>query len=151
MNKGRAYKLPGIGLAGDWLGAWTQTYAQVDTEAGPHGFDEHYFVQQVAGLTQLAGEFTRVKPIVIDLGWGTLKSALVKLPDNSFANAPDAARHRQLLLDQYVAAFRKVEAGTLPDARTALKELAGTIAARVAPDHQPELKTLVDGQLAKLG
>ncbi len=40
MNKGRAYGLPGIGLAGDWPGAWTQTYAQADTEAGMHGFDD---------------------------------------------------------------------------------------------------------------
>src|SRR5207248_1885066 len=55
MNKGREYRLPGIGLAGDWPGGWTQTYAQIDTEAGAHGFDENYFVQQVAGLTQLAG------------------------------------------------------------------------------------------------
>ncbi|HEY7389417.1 MAG TPA: twin-arginine translocation signal domain-containing protein, partial [Bryobacteraceae bacterium] len=39
MNKGRAYLIPGIGLAGDWPGGWTQTYAQVDTEAGMHGFD----------------------------------------------------------------------------------------------------------------
>ena len=79
MNKGRAYRIPGIGLAGDWPGGWTQTYAQVDTEAGPHGFDKDYFVQQVAGLSQLAGEFMLVKPLVIDLGWGTLKSALVTL------------------------------------------------------------------------
>jgi hypothetical protein len=46
---------------------------QMDTEAGADGFDENYFVQQVAGLSQLAGEFMRVKPLVIDLGWGTLK------------------------------------------------------------------------------
>ena len=75
MNKGREYQIPGIGLAGDWPGGWTQTYAQVDTEAGAHGFDKDYFVQQVAGLSQLAGEFMLVKPLVIDLGWGTLKSA----------------------------------------------------------------------------
>ena len=62
MNKGRAYKIPGIGLAGDWPGGWTQTYAQVDTEAGPHGFDKDYFVQQVAGLSQLTGELMLVKP-----------------------------------------------------------------------------------------
>ena len=49
MNKGRAYGIPGVGLAGDWPGGWTQTYAQVDTEAGMHGFDKNYFVQQVAG------------------------------------------------------------------------------------------------------
>src|SRR5205807_631457 len=83
MNKGRAYKIPGIGLAGDWPGGWTQTYAQLDTEAGPHGFDREYFVQQVAGLSQLTGELMQVKPLVIDLGWGELKSALVNLPDSA--------------------------------------------------------------------
>lgn len=31
-----------------------------------HGFDSDYFVQ-VAGLTQLIGEFMLVKPLVIDL------------------------------------------------------------------------------------
>ena len=38
-------------------------------------------MQQVAGLTQLAGDFMLVKPLVIDLGWGTLKTALVALKD----------------------------------------------------------------------
>src|SRR5579883_3268243 len=57
MNKGRGYGIPGIGLAGDWPGAWTQTYSQIDTEAGPNGFDKDYFVRQVAGLSQIAGEF----------------------------------------------------------------------------------------------
>ena len=32
MNKGRAYRIPGVGLAGDWPGGWTQTFAQIDTE-----------------------------------------------------------------------------------------------------------------------
>ena len=130
MNKGRAYKIPGIGLAGDWPGGWTQTYAQTDTEAGLHGFDEHYFVQQVAGLSQLAGELMTVKPIVIDLGWGALKSAIVKLP----------AADRDRLLPQYLAAFRHVETGALDDARAALGPLAVL----------DTLKPLVDAQLAKL-
>jgi hypothetical protein len=130
MNKGRAYKIPGIGLAGDWPGGWTQTYAQVDTEAGSHGFDRDYFVQQVAGLTQLAGEFMLVDPRVIDLGWGALKSAILKLQDGN----------RQAILDRYVAAFRHVERGALGDARSALEELSTT----------PALKALVDEQLAKI-
>src|SRR6185436_6181960 len=94
MNKGRAYKIPGVGLAGDWPGGWTQTYAQVDTEAGPHGFDKNYFVQQVAGLSQLAGEFMLVKPIVIDLGWGKLKSAINTAADSDFVAAAKAGEQR---------------------------------------------------------
>jgi hypothetical protein len=150
MNKGRAYRIPGIGLAGDWPGGWTQTYAQVDTEAGAQGFDKDYFVQQVAGLTQLTGELMLVKPQVIDLGWGTLKSALVKLPDSGFVAPHDATAHRRALVDQYVSAFRHVEAGTLDEARGALKNLAANIAARVVPDQQGAIAALVEGQREKL-
>jgi hypothetical protein len=151
MNKGRAYRIPGIGLAGDWPGGWTQTYAQVDTEAGAHGFDRDYFVQQVAGLSQLAGDLMRVKPLVIDLGWGSLKSGLVKLKDAEFAAPHDAIAHRQTLVNQYVAAFRHVEAGALAPARSALAALAATISTTVVTDQQGALSALVDGQRAKHG
>jgi hypothetical protein len=110
------------------VGAWTQTYAQVDTEAGPHGFDENYFVAQVAGLSQIAGELMQVRPLVIDLGWGELKTAVVALKD------PTA-------LAQYVDVFRKVEAGSHEQARSGLKDLA---AKNVA------LNKLIDAQLARL-
>jgi hypothetical protein len=150
MNKGRAYRIPGIGLAGDWPGGWTQTFAQVDTEAGAHGFDKDYFVQQVAGLSQLAGELMLVKPLVIDLGWGTLKSALVKLQDSGFVAPHEAATHRQTLMNQYVAAFKHVEAAALDEAKSALKDLTANISAWVVTDQQGTLNALVDGQRAKL-
>ena len=149
MNKGRAYGIPGIGLAGDWPGAWTQTYSQVDTEAGPNGFDKDYFVQQVAGLTQLAGEFMLVHPRVIDLGWGTLKSALVNLPDSGFVARP-AAAHRAALLKQYVAAFRQVETAALDQARSTLHDLAEHIAVAITTGRRDALTALVDAQLATL-
>jgi len=151
MNKGRAYGIPGIGLAGDWPGGWTQTYAQVDTEAGMHGFDKEYFVQQVAGLSQLAGDFMLVKPVVIDLGWGGLKSAIVKLPDSAFVAGRDAKAQREKLVEQYVAAFREVERGDLGAARGALKNLAANISGVVVSEQQGPLRGLVDGQAAKLG
>jgi hypothetical protein len=150
MNKGRAYGLPGIGLAGDWPGGWTQTYAQLDTEAGPQGFDKDYFVQQVAGLSQIAGEFMLVDPLVIDLGWGKLKSALVNLKDSGFVAPHDAAANRQALVSQYVSAFGHVEAAALDKAKSTLGHLATNISAYVVPDRQAALRTLVDGQLAKL-
>jgi hypothetical protein len=150
MNKGRAYKIPGIGLAGDWPGGWTQTFAQVDTEAGPHGFDQDYFVQQVAGLSQLAGEMMLVKPVVIDLGWGELKSALANLADADFRPGQDAAAQRKVLLGQYEAAFRKVDTGANDDARSSLKALEVSVASSVAPGKQAAVKALVDGQLSKL-
>ncbi len=151
MNKGRAYNLPGIGLAGDWPGAWTQTYAQIDTEAGMRGFDKDYFVQQVAGLAQLAGEFMLVKPLVIDLGWGMLKSALVKLPDSAFAAPEDAKARRQALVDQYAAAFRLVESAALDNAQAALQSLSVNISTSLAGDQQAALQALVEKQRAKLG
>ena len=150
MNKGRGYRLPGIGLAGDWPGGWTQTYAQFDTEAGPQGFDQEYFVQQVAGLSQLAGGLMLVKPIVIDLGWGNLKSALINLPDSRLFNRQNAAKQRRTLVEQYVAAFRKVEVGTYEDAKDTLKNLAANVLAWVEVDEQAALSSLVDGQMSKL-
>ncbi len=150
MNKGRTYEIPGVGLAGDWPGGWTQTYAQIDTEAGMHGFDKDYFVQQVAGLSQLAGEFMLVKPLVIDLGWGKLKSALVKLPDTGFVARQEATAHRQALVNQYVAAFRKIESGATSDAGAVLKALTANISAWVTREQQDALRPLIEGQLAKL-
>ena len=150
VNKGREYGIPGLGLAGDWPGAWTQTYAQLDTEAGPAGFDKNYFVQQVAGMTQLTGELMMVKPVVIDFGWGDLHTALNKVPDSGFVNASNATTQRKDLINQYVGAFRKVEAGTFDEARRTLNDLNASISSSVVPGDQPALKTLVDGQIAKL-
>jgi hypothetical protein len=150
MNKGRAYRIPGIGLAGDWPGAWTQTFAQIDTEAGPHGFDKEYFVQQVAGLSQLAGELMTVNPVVIDLGWGELKSTLVQLADTDFAAKAVAADHRRALVQQYLAAFRKVEVDARVEAKTALKDLAGDVSRWVVPGKQAAVNALVDTQISKL-
>ncbi len=150
MNKGRAYGIPGIGLAGDWPGGWTQTYAQLDTEAGPHGFDKQCFVRQVAGLSQLAGEFMLVKPVVIDLGWGNLKSALANLPDSSFVVPQNAGTERRTLMDQYVAAFRHVEVAAFDAARSSLRDLGASIVGRVVTGQQAALGTLVNGQISRL-
>jgi hypothetical protein len=122
----------------------------VDTEAGAHGFDQNYFVQQVAGLSQITGDFMLVKPRVIDLGWGALKSAVVNLQDSGFVTPHEAAARRQTLVDQYVSAFRQVEADALDEAKSTLKELAAHISAWVVPDQQRALGKLVDGQRAKL-
>jgi len=151
MNKGRGYGIPGLGLAGDWPGGWTQTYAQIDTEAGAHGFDKDYFVQQVAGLSQVTGDLMTVKPLVIELGWGELKSAIVKLTQTDFVAPQNAADDIRALVDQYSAAFRKVEATANAEARTLLKDLEATVAKRVVPEKRAAVNKLIDGQLAKLG
>jgi hypothetical protein len=114
------------------------------------GFDKDYFVQQDAGLSQLAGEFMLVKPLVIDLGWGSLKSALVNLHDSGFKAPREATAHRKALGEHYVAAFRHVEAAALDEAKATLKDLVTNISAWVVPEQQGVLSALVDGQLAKL-
>jgi hypothetical protein len=92
-----------------------------------------------------------VKPLVIDLGWGTLKSALVNLEDAGFIASHEAAARRQTLVGQYVSAFRQVEAGALAEAKSALDDLTANIAAAVVTDQRAALVALVDGQRAKLG
>jgi hypothetical protein len=150
MNKGRAYKKPGVGLAGDWPGAWTQTYAQVDTEAGPNGFDKDYFVQQVAGLTQIAGDMMHVDPKVIDLGWGRMKSAILNLKDSSFTTPADAAAHRQRLIAQFIDAFRQVERGAVSKGAEGLKALSASAASQIERGAAAELAALVDEQRGRL-
>jgi hypothetical protein len=150
MNKGRAYGIPGIGLAGDWPGGWTQTFAQMNTEAGVHGFDKDYFVKQVAGLSQIAGELMMVDPKVIDLGWGKLRSALMKLPDANFVAHDDATSERKALLSRYVETFRHVEAGSLQEAQNSLKSLRTSVALAIASDQQHDINSLIDDRLEKL-
>jgi hypothetical protein len=150
LMKVRSTRIPAIALAADWPGGWTQTYAQLDSEAGPHGFDQNHFVQQVSGLSQLAAELMRVRPAVIDLGWGELKSALIKLPDSGFVAQPKAATQRQALVNHYVAAFRKVEVSANNDAKGILKTLAANVSTWVVTDRRADLMALVDAQLSKL-
>jgi hypothetical protein len=150
MNKGRGYKIPGCGLAGDWPGAWTQTFAQVDTEAGAHGFDEHYFVAQVAGLSQIAGEFMHVKPLVIDLGWGELKTALATLKAADFVTPANADTQRQRLVSRYVDAFRHIEQSDYSRAQASLTDLSAAVKAAVVSDMHASIDTVIGAQLAKL-
>jgi len=151
MNKGRGFKLPGIGLAGDWPGGWTQTYSQIDTEAGPHGFDKNYFRSQVGGLSQIAGDMMRVDPRVIDLGWGDLKSAIAKLDDKSFLKADSPGEQRHVLLGRYAAAFRALESGDRSGSQEALKSLSASLPSAVTPDARQKVTALIDTQLAKVG
>jgi hypothetical protein len=98
----------------------------------------------------LAAELMLVKPIVIDLGWGNLKSAVVNLPDSRLSNRQNAAKQRRTLVEQYVAAFRRVEVGAYEDAKDTLKNLAANVLAWVEFDEQAALSSLVDGQMSKL-
>jgi hypothetical protein len=149
MNKGRAFGIPGIGLAGDWPGAWTQSYAQLDTEAGPHGFDENYFVQQVAGLTQLTGELMLVEPVVIDLAWGELKTAVISLTDSAFASPADAIAQRVSLVQQYVTAFGEAEIAEYDQATAQLQQMRANVQSWVSTG-QSDVLDLIDTLVGKL-
>jgi hypothetical protein len=92
----------------------------------------------------------QVKPLVIDLGWGELKTALVALRDADFLAAGEAAAHRQRLVSQYVDAFRKVEAARHQEATSALKDLSARISNAVVTDKRAALTQRIDTQLAKL-
>ena len=88
--------------------------------------------------------------MVIDLGWGELKSALVNLPDSALVRQQDAAVRRRKLVDQYVAAFRRVEAAAHSDAKGLLTDLASNISNWVVPEKQAGLSALVNAQISKL-
>ena len=70
-----------------------------------------------------------VRPLVIDPGWGKLKSALV------------SSRQQ---VKRSIAAFRQVESGAIEEARSTLKALSAEVS-------EPSIRALVEGQLAKLG
>ena len=74
----------------------------------------------------------------------------MNLKDAGFVAQNEAAAHRQALVSQCVAAFRDVEVGSLERAASGLKDLAKSVSTRVASGEQASIKTLIDGQLAKL-
>jgi len=166
LNKGGSYNppIPGVGLAGDWPGAWTQTYSQIDTEAGAFGFAPEYFVQQVAGMSQVIGNLMVVDPLVIDFGWGRLKSGLAcastllcnttpvtgQLPDSQF-NVPAAMAPaiRAKLIFLYNTAMTALENGQYTQAKSLLQNLQTSISSTIKDPNQTALNILISAQLAK--
>jgi hypothetical protein len=156
VNKGRTYGFPGVGLAGDWPGCCTQSFAGIET------FDENYFLQQVAGLAQLTGELMLVDPIVIDLGWGNIRSGLQctisqvcsiaprtgLLPDSAFVAPASAPVQRQVLLNMFQDAHESVQAGQYATAHTKLQQLETAITEYVA--SPAKLNGVIEAMIAKL-
>lgn len=73
-----------------------------------------------------------------------------KEPGGKFVASQEASARRQALVNQYVSAFRHVEANALDQARTTLKSLATNVSQWVVPNPQAVVTRLVDDQLAKL-
>ena len=165
LNKGGSYNppIPGVGLAGDWPGAWTQTYSQLDTEAGSPGFEPDYFVQQVAGMSQVIGNLMVVDPLVIDFGWGRLKSGLAcadrilcttnpitgVLPNSQFTNPALASAIRSKLIFEYNNAMTFLANGQYAQAKSQLQNLQTSITATIKDPNQTALNILISAQLAK--
>jgi len=168
VNKGRSYnpQIPGVGLAGDWPGAWTQEYSQLATEAGSAGFDENYFVTQVAGLTQIAGSLmarNNIK-IILDFGWGQIASGLTctlpsicttapptgLLPDSGFVTPENAPSQRAHLVREYETAFHYVVEGRYAHAIDRLQRLEQNISSWILDPNQTLLVILINNQIDKL-
>jgi hypothetical protein len=168
VNKGRSYNppIPGIGLAGDWPGAWTQEYSQLSTEAGYPGFDENYFVTQVAGLTQIAGSIMAQDNIrtVLDFGWGQIASGLTctlpsictqapptgLLPDTKFVDPSSAPAQRAELVNEYQIAFHYVEQAQYGKAIDELQTLEQNVTKWIQDPNQTMLTILINNQISKL-
>jgi hypothetical protein len=168
---------PGIGLAGDWPGNWTQEYSQYYTEAGTGGdvstttgampgFDENYFTNEVGGLAEMAGKMMAQTNLVIttDLGWGNIASGLLcttsaicsttpttgQLPDSQFVTPANATGQRAQLVSQYQKAFRYVEHGQYTRAIDALQALEQSVDNSILNPNQTALDVLINNQIQKL-
>jgi hypothetical protein len=168
LTKGGSFtpRRPSFGLAGDWPGAATQTYAQLTTEAQglPLGFSPDYFIQQVAGMSQVIGNLMVVDPIVLDLGWGPIRAGLQCqlaaicsttpstgfLSDSKFINPSTATADRQLLVNEYLAMTDLLEAGQYNHVKAALAQLQSDITARIADPNRTALNLVITSQIAKL-
>jgi len=165
LNKGSQFGVAGLGLAGDWPGAWTQTYAQFKTEAEGEvvGFDADNFLQEIAGFSQMVGNLMLVDPIVIDPGWGSIRAGLQCqiaaicqtpptgfLPDSQFVSPADASSARQILLNEYFTVTDWLDKGRYDKAKTALTSLQNDITTFVAEPNRSALNLLISTQAAKL-
>jgi len=166
MNKGGSYDppIPGVGLAGDWPGAWTQTYSQLDTMAGFGGFDAEYFQKQIAGMSQVIGNMMLVDPLVIDFGWGNLKSGLAcaerficntvpvtgLLPNSQFIYPEVAGALRTALIAEFDLAMGYMDDSEWAKAKATLESLQTAVSMWVKEPNQTALMTLIGAQLDKM-
>src|SRR5205085_3467765 len=96
-----------------------------------------YFAKQVAGMSQVVGNLMVVDPLVIDFGWGNLKSGLAcdfryicntvpltgLLPDSQFAYPEVASSLRTALISEFNLAMEYLESGQYAKAKSTLEAL----------------------------
>jgi hypothetical protein len=98
----------------------------------------------------VTGDLMRVDPKVIDLGWGAIKTAIVKLTNDAMTVSGEPQTQRAALVDQYVIAFRQAERGAMPAAAAALKALDDAVRKTVVSDRQAAIIAAIDGMRATL-
>jgi hypothetical protein len=120
-------------------------------------------VQQVAGMSQVIGNLMVVDPLVIDFGWGRLKSGLACadrilctttpvtgiLPNSQFTNLALASALRSKLIFLYNNAMTFLANGQYVQAKSQLQNLRAAIDANIKDPNQTALNVLIDAQLAK--
>jgi hypothetical protein len=128
------------------------------------GFNPEYFLQQVAGMSQIIGNLMVVDPIVIDLGWGPIKAGLLcqisaicnspppsgLLPDSQFVFPASASSNRQMLVDEYLDMTDQLEKGKYDKVKKALIKLQADITTYIKEPNRTALNLQIAGQIAKL-
>lgn len=135
--------IPGGGLAADWVGSHTQTFA------GIKRFDKHLFVTQVAGMSQIVGNLMLVAPVVLDYVWGDLNVMIRDLPDGAFNDPTQASKLRDVLLDKDDAIFDEVRSGEYKGAIHKLENLKKKIIDWIVVANQAALIEKIDLAIAK--
>jgi len=115
-------------------------------------------------MSQVIGNLMVVDPLVIDFGWGRLKSGLAcastllctttpvtgQLPDSQF-NVPAALAPaiRSKLIFLYNAAMTALENGQYAQAKSLLQNMQTSIISTIKDPNQTALNILISAQLAK--
>jgi hypothetical protein len=90
-----------------------------------------------------------VEPVVIDLAWGELKTAVISLTDSAFASPADAIAQRVSLVQQYVTAFGEAEIAEYDQATAQLQQMRANVQSWVSTG-QSDVLDLIDTLVGKL-
>jgi hypothetical protein len=140
QNFGKS-RLPSIGLAGNWPGYHTQTFAGIER------FDKQLFYEQVAGLSQIAGQFMVADLTAIDLVWGNLKTAIRKLPDKAFKQPAQASIQRAELFkafDDLFKPFKQKQIDSCGKASPKLQSMKKQVADWIVDASQASVDAKID-------
>jgi hypothetical protein len=105
-----------------------------------------------------------VEPLVIDFGWGNLKSGLActdkfvcsttpatgLLPDSQFLYPAIAPVLRTALISEYNLAMTQLETGQYAASKTTLESMQAAVASWVAEPNQTALQVLLTTQVNKM-